>query len=57
MTDKQNLITMLANADAEFRVEHGNVYVPYGDTDTVAVFDFDKEGNLRMTYSRKWGDE
>lgn len=57
MTDKQNLISMLANADAEFRVEHGNVYVPYGDTDTVAVFDFDKEGNLVMTYSRKWGDE
>lgn len=57
MTDKQNLITMLANADAEFRVEHGNVYIPYGDTNIVAVFDFDKEGSLVMTYSRKWGDE
>lgn len=57
MTDKQNLIIMLANADAEFRVEHGDIYVPYGDTDTVAIFEFDKEGRLVMTYSRKWDGE
>lgn len=56
MTDKQNLITMLANADAEFRVEHGNVYIPYGDTNIVAVFDFDRDGSLRMTYSREWDE-
>ena len=56
MTDKQNLITMLANADAEFQVEHGNVYIPYGDTDTV-VFEFDNAGNLIMTYSISWDDE
>lgn len=56
MTDKQNLIAMLANADAEFRVEHGDVYVPYGDTDTIAVFEFDKEGRLVMTYSRRWDE-
>ena len=56
MTDKQNLITMLANADAEFRVEHGNIYVPYGDTNIVAIFEFDKAGRLTLTYSQEWDE-
>lgn len=57
MSDKQNLITMLSNSDVEFRVEHGNVYIPCGDTNTVAVFEFDKDSNLVIVYSREWGDE
>ena len=49
--DKKNLITMLSNADADFKVEGDFIIIPYGDYEVNAVFEFDENGNLVMTYA------
>jgi hypothetical protein len=49
--DKKNLITMLSNADADFKVEGDFITIPYEEYDVNAIFEFDKNGNLVMTYA------
>lgn len=53
MNDRQQLLTMLLKVGIDFIVRGGKVVIPYGDTDTEAVFAFDEEGNLRNTWSRR----
>lgn len=53
MNDRQQLLMILAKGDVDFIARDGEVIIPYGDTDTEAVFIFDKEGDLRDTWSRR----
>jgi hypothetical protein len=51
--NKKEFVKMLAEADCDFAVEGNEVIVPYGDTDTEAVFVFNPDGALCETWSRR----
>lgn len=50
---KTEFIKMLADGDCDFTVDGNEVVIPYGDTDTETVFEFDSNGVLRDTWSRR----
>ena len=51
--NKADFIKMLADGDCDFTVQSDEVILPYGDTDTEVVFQFDSDGVLRNTWSRR----